>query len=224
MITLAHSCSTASRPTNSDEQFTGMLPSIRRRAEAAFRNQSADQREDSVQEVLANCFVAFRRLVVLGKQELAFATPLAQFAIRQVRCGRRVGSPARRADVMSPANRHVVVESLDEFVHSDGLWREILVEDRHAGPAETAAARIDVAAWFASLGEKQRRIARALSQGEACTNVARAFGLSLGRVSQVRRELARSWAEFQDEIQADSGGRCCESPKNPTNECSCRSR
>ena len=212
MITLARSCITASRPTNSDEQFISMLPSIRRKAETAFRNQSADQRQDSVQEVLANCFVAFRRLVVLGKQELAFATPLAEFAIRQVRIGRRVGSPARRADVMSPANRHVVIESLDEFVHSDGQLRQVLVEDRHAGPAETAAARIDVAAWLALLSERKRRIARSLAQGQTCTDVARAFGLSLGRVSQLRGELARSWDEFQSETSVH--GRCRQSPSS----------
>ena len=205
MITYAHCCSTASPVQEPDEQFISLLPSIRRQAEAAFRSQSADQKADLVQEVLANCLASFRRLVVLGKQHLAYATPLAQFAIRQVRAGRRVGSQTRRADVMSPANRQVVIESLDEYDQLQGQWREVLVEDRHAGPAETAAARIDVAAWLTSLGQKQQRIAWMLAQGETCTDVARAFGLSLGRVSQLRREFAHSWAKFQREIPTALG-------------------
>ena len=80
--------------------------------------------------------------------------------------------------------------------------RETLVEGRHAGPAETAAARIDLAAWFRSLARKKRRIARELARGEGTGNVARIFGLTAGRVSQLRRELAESWAEFQGEAAA----------------------
>lgn len=39
---------------------------------------------DAVQETVASAFVAYARLVKLGKEELAYATPLAQFAVRRV--------------------------------------------------------------------------------------------------------------------------------------------
>jgi hypothetical protein len=119
---------------------------------------------------------------------------LAWYAIKQVRTGRRVGSRLNIRDVLSPANRRVVVQHWQD----DG-WQEVLVEDRHARPAETAAARIDVAAWFRSLSRKKRRVVRKLAQGETTGSVARMFGLPAGRVSQLRRELAESWEEFQGE-------------------------
>ena len=69
-----------------------MLPQIRRQASFAFRGLGAELREELIQEVIANAYRSFHRLVQQGKQAVAFPTPLAQFAIRQVRAGRRVGS------------------------------------------------------------------------------------------------------------------------------------
>ena len=152
---------------------------------------------ERVQEVIANTYVAFSRLAQLGKEDLAFATPLAAYGVKQVYAGRRVGTSLNQRDVMSPANRQVSVESLDGFDWRDGAWKEALIEDRKAGPAEIAAARIDVAAWFRSLARKKRRIAQSLAQGESTSQVARLFGLTAGRISQLRQELAQSWAEFQ---------------------------
>ena len=83
------------------EQFLVMLPLITRLAKQAFRNQHTERRNDLVQEVVAKCYVAFARLVELGKQSIAYATPLANFAIRQVLGGRRAGCRQRRNDVMS---------------------------------------------------------------------------------------------------------------------------
>jgi hypothetical protein len=83
---------------------------------------------------------------------------------------------------------------------SEGEWKEALIEDRKAGPAETAAARIDVAHWFRSLARKKRRIAQTLARGEGTGKVASMFGLTAGRISQLRGELAESWAEFQGEL------------------------
>jgi hypothetical protein len=38
-----------------------------------------------------------------------------------------------------------------------------------------------------------------LAAGERTTDVARRFGVSLARISQLRRELERSWLAFQGE-------------------------
>jgi hypothetical protein len=103
---------------------------------------------------------------------------------------------------MSSANRHVAVEHLDWFDRQAGEWKEALVEDKHAGPADTAAARIDVAAWLRSLGRTKRRIAKLLARGEGTGAVAKKFGLSPGRVSQLRAGLQVSWGEFQGELFA----------------------
>jgi hypothetical protein len=73
----------------------------------------------------------------------------------------------------------------------------VLVEDRHAGPADTAAARIDIGEWFDSLPKHKRRIAKTLATGETTKTTARKFGVSPGRISQTRRELQQAWQEFQ---------------------------
>ena len=91
------------------------------------------------------------------------------------------------------------VERLDQFDRETGEWREILVEDRQAGPAETAAARIDVTAWFRLLPTRSRRIAKALARGETTSDAAQTFNVTAARVSQLRQELHDSWQRFQGE-------------------------
>lgn len=187
---------------SSNDRFLELLPQIRDQARMAFRGLRPEAREDRIAEVTANAFCAFSRLVQRGKEDLAYATPLAQFAIRQVRAGRRVGTRLSVRDVNS---RHgqtihgITVERLDQYKAEEGEWQEVLIEDRRAGPAETAAARIDVAAWFRTLARRRRAIARALARSEATSTVAAMFGLTAGRISQLRQEFKRSWELFQGE-------------------------
>jgi hypothetical protein len=74
-----------------------------------------------------------------------------------------------------------------------------LLEDRRCGPAEIAAARLDIDAWLRSLPRRTRKIATTLAKGESTGKTARMFGLSDGRISQFRRELRESWMAFQGE-------------------------
>ena len=183
------------------EQFLEMLPQIRSQACRAFRRLQREQRDEMVQEVVANAFCRFMGLVHQGKASRAFGTPLANFAIRQAIAGRRVGSRSRSLDVSSPlvcAARGILVERLDD---EQSEWRAALIEDRRASPADTAAARIDVTAWFRALSESHRRIASALAMGETTSEVARLFGLSAARVSQIRCLLYASWQTFQGGVE-----------------------
>ena len=182
------------------ERFLVMLPLIRHQAWLAFRGLTPEAREDAVAEVVANTFTAFARLVSRGKEEFAYPTPLAQYAIRQIRQGRRVGTRRNRNDVMSGHAQRaggMSIERLDQFDDQQRAWKEVLVEDRKAGPAEIAAARIDVAAWLQSLSHRNRRIAETLAMGAKAGDVAAEFHLSCGRVSQLRDLLAASWEHFQ---------------------------
>jgi hypothetical protein len=177
-----------------------MLPQIRSKARMAFRYFPRDVKEELIAEVLANAFCAYVRLIERGRGDLAYPTPLADYAIRQVRFGRRVGGQLNIHDVTSRYAQRaagIAVESLEQFDAEKGEWSELLLEDRRAGPAETAAARIDVAAWFRSLARRKRRMAQALARGEATSRVARIFRLTPGRVSQLRQELKCSWDTFQ---------------------------
>jgi DNA-binding CsgD family transcriptional regulator len=160
----------------------------------------AEARDELTAEVVANAYCAFVRLARRGKLASAYATPLAQFAIRQVRDGRRVGCRQNAKDIMSCCARRIHGFKIERTVQKDlhtGTWNQLLVEDRRAGPAETAAARLDLAAWLRTLSKRNRQIAKALSFGETTDGVARQFGLSAGRVSQLRAWLREQWEQFQ---------------------------
>ena len=192
----------SSREADSSEhaRFLAMLPSIRRQARLAFRNCRPEAQEELVAEVVGNAYGAFRQLIERGKADLAYPTPLTRYAVRQLRAGRCLGSQLNVNDVSSPyaqMAKGIIVERLEQFDPEEGAWREILIEDRRVGPAETASARIDVTAWLGSLGRRKRRIAETLARGETTGTVATMFGLSPGRVSQLRQELRRSWEVFQ---------------------------
>jgi hypothetical protein len=187
------------------ETFLALVPSIVRHASHAFRRHPAKHREDAVQEVVANCLVAFVRLHELGKGDLVYPSVLARYAVKQYRAGRRVGTKTNTRDITSPAarrkHRHIV-ERLDHLKEDGSGWKECLVEDRSAGPAATAMARIDYADWLRTLTPRNRRVANTLAEGESTSEASKRFGISAGRISQIRRELFDNWRAFQGEPAA----------------------
>ncbi len=148
---------------------------------------------------------AFVRLFESGKADLAYPTPLALYGIRQFRAGRRVGTKSNVNDITSPrakAVKNIRVGRFDHFDDDEQALKEVLIEDHTAGPAETACCRIDFAEWLRSLSRRYRRIATTLATGETTTAAARTFGVSPGRISQVRRELFAAWNRFPGEAEA----------------------
>jgi hypothetical protein len=92
--------------------------------------------------------------------------------------------------------RGFLVSRLHRPDATEETWQELLVADRRATPAELAASRLDFAAWWRRLPRRQRRIAAALAAGATTSETARAFRLTAGRISQLRRELEASWQKF----------------------------
>lgn len=195
------------------KRFLKMLPMIRRRARFVFKHCTPDVQEDLIEEVEANAFVAYARLVEAGKEERAYPTPLARYAIAQVRCGRRVGASLNCQDVMSHSGRRkkeFVVERLDRQNRESGEWKEALVTDRRTSIADQAAFRIDFPAWLMRQPNRKRRIAETLAVGERARDVAKRFQVSAGRISQMRKEFYHDWHAFhgeenggQDDAEAD---------------------
>ena len=186
------------------ESFLDMLPAIVRHASISFSDQPYQHRKELVQEAVANCLVAYVRLVELDKEDLAYPTVLAMYAVRQIREGRRVGTKMNVKDVSSQycqLAKGITVKRLDHLDHDSAEWLEIVVEDGHATPADIAATRIDFAAWLDTLPRRQRRVAEELATGETTSAAASKFRVSAGRISQLRRRLMASWEVFQ----GDSG-------------------
>ncbi len=189
-------------------RFLAMLPQIHRQATVALRGLRSEVRQELTQEVVANAYCAFVRLVRRGKAAVAYPTPLAQYALRQIRAARRVGCQLNINDILSAYSRRVrglTIERIDRRDARTGMWNQLLVEDRQAGPAETAAARLDIREWFSRLSLRDRRIAATLAAGESTSAVSRKFGLSAGRISQLRSRFRENWERFQSGAQFGSG-------------------
>ena len=189
-------------PTSWHEQFLMLLPTVRRHARVSFRHLRQEAREETVAEVIGHALHAFVRLWEQGRGDLAYAAPLARYGVSRVRDGRRVGGRRNVRDVMSVICQHrrgVRVERLDGFDELAGQWREIVVEEGKATPADVAAMRIDFASWLDTLPRRDRRVAERLAVGEKTGVVARMFRISAGRVAQLRKELYNRWCAFQGE-------------------------
>jgi hypothetical protein len=184
------------------KRFLSMLPAMRRHAEICFRRFGGELRRELVEEAIARSLCDYVRLRERGKEHVAQAGPLARFAVAQVKQGRRVGRQRNVRDVGSKYCRHrnsIKLQSLEEN-HLNGAWCEMLADGRRWTPADAAAARLDVSEWLTTLPDRTRELAELLALGESTQNAARAFGISCGRVSQLRRALEHRWRTFQGEL------------------------
>jgi len=184
------------------EVFLKMAPTIETHAKIAFRHLDGEGRAEAMQNALCCACAAVARLAELNKLDLCYAGVMARFAVAQTKGGRMLGRPLNCKDVASEYCQRAkgfVMGRLDQYDRDEGTWAEILIPDQTCTPAELAASRIDFPAWLDTLGSRDRRIALTLAQSETTGRVARKFGLSAGRVSQLRKELHDNWCGFQGE-------------------------
>lgn len=186
-------------------RFVSMLPTIVRYSAFCFRRVPTEARAELIQEAVCNACCAYSRLVQRKREDAANATSLARYAVRQVRSGRRVGAPLNICDVSSAHCRvrnGVVVDDLwfrDEHTRE---WVEVIVQDRRSDPSEIAAMRVDLHEWMMTLSRRERRIVELLAIGERATRIAKKFGVSDARISQIRTDLHRAWLCFHGEMPA----------------------
>ena len=89
--------------------FEAMIPVIKTHARIAFRHLPLEAREEAIQETICNACVAYARLEELGKTDVAHASVLATFSVRQTRVGRKVdGSDADVVQFFRKRRRELV--------------------------------------------------------------------------------------------------------------------
>jgi len=184
------------------ERFATLLPVILQYVTWAFRALGPEAKAEAIQEAVASCCVAYSRLAQQGRERHAFATVLARYAVAQVRVGRQVGGRLNIRDISSKyaqLRKRFSVRRLDRFDPVEACWREAVVEDYRTPVADQASFRIDFPVWLKTLPPRERRIAKALAKGERTTDLARRFGVSLARISQLRRKFEKSWLAFHGE-------------------------
>ena len=187
--------------------FLQLLPAVQTHAQIRFRKLRPERREEAIQETIAAACLNYQLAMTQGKQDVIRPGPLADFAVRHVRTGRHVGGKQDAAkDVMSPLahKRHgVQLQSYHTRRGGEGTdgWRQVAIEDRKTSVPDLAAFRIDFAQWLKGLTPRDHRIIDAFVNGSRTSTVADRFGISEGRVSQLRRKYEREWKAFQGDSQ-----------------------
>ena len=183
-------------PSNWQPCFVALLPEIERRLRRAFRQLDAEAREDSIEEALVHSLLGYSRLHEQGRAAAASPSSLAWYAVLQVKRGRpAVG----RMNGQEPLSRYAQLGKGSQIEQIQSTWIDTLVVDKRATVVDQVAAKMDVGAWFGTLTQRNQEIAKDLACGFTTSEVAAKYGVTAGRISQLRRKLAESWAAFQQE-------------------------
>jgi DNA-binding NarL/FixJ family response regulator len=189
-----------SSATDEHSAFLAIMPRVSYLARRRFAYMPQEQRDDAVAEAIAAGFQAYLSMKRRGRLKLIGTIGFARNAVRHVAAGRRVGSSQAGRDVMSDLGRRrhgLGVQSLDaQSVDStDGCgWLHEAVADRQTPVPEQVAIRVDGGRWLASLKTRDKWMIEELAAGELAAKVARRFGISPARLSQLCKEWADSWA------------------------------
>jgi len=192
-------------------RFLALLPKIKRCAHFYFRHITcAAQRTDRIAETVGLCWKWFVRLAERGRDAAEFVTTLVRLAARAVNAGRRVGTQESAVDVMSNVAQHrhgfkvgslpiatrrsqeaiyAVVKGQEEL----DAYEQRLQDNTVTPPPDAAAFRIDFPRFLGDMPERDCALAMFLSLGHSATAAARKFGLSPGRVTQLRQRWYRDW-------------------------------
>jgi hypothetical protein len=187
--------------------FMKLLPAVQTHARIKFRKLRPEQREEAVQETIAAACMHYQLAAAQGKLHAVHPCTLADFAVRHVRTGRHVGGCHDRInDVLSPTcHRLRAIKVCGYPAHSfDGTdgWRQQALADRKMGVADLAVFRIDFAQWLKTLAHRDRRIIAALVAGHSGLWVADRFGVTPGRITQLRHRYQHLWLVFHGEPTA----------------------
>jgi hypothetical protein len=195
------------------DRFLALLPRIELHARIYFRFLSHDRKDEAVAETVALAWCWFVRLSQRGKDATQFVSALASYAARAVSSGRRLCGQLPSKDVLSDVaqRRHgFTVQALPQGTrhpfeevyasvqgqrHIDAL-DEMLRDNTVTPPPDQAAFRIDFAAWRRTRTQRDRRLMADLMLGERTSQVSRKYGITAGRVSQLRREFHDDWVRF----------------------------
>ena len=180
--------------------FMSIMPAVQTHASVCFRKLNPTDQEEATAEAIARACVTYANLVRQKKLDRVYAGNIATFAVKAVNSGRRVGGHQNRKDVLSPTaqkTKNITMASLSPWSTPDNTWRDLLLESKRVSPADQACFNVDFHEWLKSWPERHRQIIAALAAGHRGKAVARMFGVTEGRVCQIRARYRRSWEQMQ---------------------------
>ena len=162
------------------------------------------RKDDFIAETIALAWKWFRRLAQKGKDATDFASVLASYAARAVNFGRRVYGQMKAKDVLNEQSqqRHgFYVGKIPDFSTLDtNPLQEALIDNTRSPVPEQVQFRLDFPAWLRTRTQRDRRIIGDMMIGQRTLDLSKKYGISPGRVSQVRREFHDDWQRFCGEF------------------------
>ncbi len=163
-----------------------------------LRHLLAEARDELVAEIVA---LAFSARGPVNRTGTARDLRALSLGLPRPRLAKSGGTPRRRSakqprslvapkppDELGP--RIEQIERFDRCALHNGVIDHLVVEDRHAGPAETAAARLDLCGVAAdALKTEPSNCPARWREGETTNAVSEQFGLTAGRISQASQPL-----------------------------------
>jgi hypothetical protein len=155
--------------------FLSIVPRIELHGQVAFRGVLCPHRRaNCISEMVALCWLWFLRLVQRGEERRHGF---------QVMALPHSATSYDRLGAVGGQRKHDV---LKELLHDNG---QTPVPDQ-------VAFRLDFPAWRRTHARRTRRLMDGMILGERTGDLARKFGLSPGRISQLRRALHNDWRRF----------------------------
>ena len=203
-------------PVHYHAAFLGLVPAIERRVRFALRGRPPVDQEEAAAEAVATAYAAQARLAARGRDGVRdFPTALVGYAVLSAKAGRLVGVRNSSTDVLSPLARRkwgFRVESLSGPAEGEAPGRgepnrprelnDRLRDNTRTAVPDQAAFRIDFPAFLGELCPRDRALAEFLALGNSGQAAAERFGLTEGRVSQLRRVWRDRWRQSQGEMVA----------------------
>ena len=161
--------------------FVQQLPTLQKMARIQFRQLSPEAKQESITNAIGLAWKFYFNLAKRNRaHEHGILASCMRFAIKQTRAGRTPQGCPRVKDAL--ARRWVGPTRLDDFDLGQFVSRNTPVPDQ-------VSFRVDVPQFLKSLPKRSRKMAMDLADGMTTTDAAKKFDLSLGRISQFRKEF-----------------------------------
>jgi hypothetical protein len=161
---------------------------------------SEEAKFEAYAETVALAWMWFIRLAKQGKHPEHFVSAIASYAARAVRSGRRLCGQEKSKDPLSSRAQvqgGFTVSPIPDWSSLNGSpFDEALHDNRDTPVLDQVCFRLDFPAWLCTRTSRDRKIIRTLMTGEKPVALARRFGLSEGRLSQLRQEYRQDWRSF----------------------------
>lgn len=204
-------------PTHLQDAFLELVSRIETHGHIFFRHMRCSHKKaDAIQEMQSLGWMWFLRLAQRGKDVNQFVTVFVTLLARAVNNGRRLAGMNKAKDAMnekaqrrhgfkveslpsSPRTSHENLHANPHGQETQDALEEILQDNTQTPVPEQVAFRQDFPAWRLTRSERDRRLVDDLMVGERTQDVAARYGLTQGRVSQLRRDFLKDWRWFCDE-------------------------